>query len=191
VFLQIIHYFVKIQSKQTMDQRYERIIKKAVCSYAKRAHVEDQARYNFRYLYESCWKVMELHVSTDGHMLYGGVNGYTRGEPYDPGYVKYRHYEFMSITKEGLLDLQHSVESESEVYIPSIHDRPRLLVRAMGLDRLSWTKEEMNIQSFKQSCRIVQTDIKSFLDKSSNKRKRSSIQIDEATSVGNYIASFL
>jgi hypothetical protein len=170
-----------------MDQRYERIIKKAVCSYAKRAHVEDQARYNFRYLYESCWKVMELRVSTDGHMWYG----YTRGEPYDPGYVKYRQYEFMSISKEGLLDLQHSVESESEVYIARRYDRPRLLVRAMGLDRLSWTKEEMNIQSFKQSSRIVQSDIKSFLDKSSNKRKRSSIQIDEATSVGNYIASFL
>jgi hypothetical protein len=187
MFLQIIHYFVKIQSKQTMEPRYERIIKKAVCVYAKKAHIEDQARYQFTYIYEGWWKVMELRVSTEAHMWYG----YTRGEPYDPGYVKYRRYEFMSVTKEGLLDLQQSVESKSEVYIPHRNDLPRHLVQAIGLDRLSWTKEEMNIQSFKQSSRIVQSDIKSFLDKSSNKRKRSSIQIDEATSVGNYIASFL
>jgi hypothetical protein len=170
-----------------MDPRYERIINKAVCVYAKKAHIEDQARYQFTYIYEGLWKVMELRVSTEDCLWYG----YTGGEPYDPGYFKNRQFEFMSVTKEGLFDLQRSVESESEVYIPHRHGRPRHLVQAIGLDRLSWTKEEMNIQPFKQSSRIVQSDIRSFLDKSSNKRKRSSIQIDEATSLGSYIASYL
>ena len=185
VFLEIIHYFRQDQT-QNMNERYQLIVKKAVCLYAKRAHIEYEARYRFVYEYQGAQGVLELHV-TDGNLF----DGFTKGEPYDPDYdhsepllYKRKVYDLLGITKQNLCIYQRCTENQMDMYLPPGYYNPGKLVKPISLTRLSWSKEEMDTTPFKQ---YHQTDIRSF----SNLHKKRRIQCDETYALGSLIASYL